>query len=822
MGRRRWHHWRSGHKHLVSNINMNKILKFIKGSLLTLLAIAVFSLSIGPAVNTSNETDVNTSVYEVSIGDNAFAQADKKKDTFVDDVLKAGDENLKKRAELKAKAEADAKAKTDAKAGSDTKAGTDSGDSSKKDSTKEKPKEASLPEDTVKKIAAQSQIIFKIFHPAIFFFTKHISNLMGTDLIFGEGMGKMLKEIWIVNRNIVNIAFVLILLFMALKYIFGNDENTDLKKLLPMFALALIAVNFTWLGSKLIIDSANVATNVVFAIPKGMGPVKGLAKTKDVECKIKKDGSGTEGYGCALTDLYYPTKAGSHKHMKANECKTADVAGRYKAAYGGLETTDGSSSGERKDSPFYGRATYCWENLDLAKYDNTNAAYHLTYGMARVQNLPVAKAGEKITDVAIGTLFAFIIEIIYLLTFLALFIALVFRVAFLWILVAFSPFIVLLMFLGKLGAGGEGGDIKKYLSLQAFASWAFAPAKVAAVWTVGFIMITAGQLSTTNIFAKLDNQGLVTGKVYQVSSLFNGIETIQELMWLIMTIIIIWMGTFAVLSKLEAVGPLLDKINQKGIGVAKFVASSPKWAPIIPTIDPNTGKMDWKNRTSIAKFEREIHEKVSAYTGGHISPNREKQILDKYRKASNINQLRDSKDGKSAYGHLVTASGMTHEEIKGKSQDELKNFLNEHPEIKKSGNAADLAKGIHDHARTQKTVDKVSAPVPPKAQAASAKTLSQPEVAKAVEDGVVAGLQRERFAASQQDIKKAVDELKKSSPKLTQNQAIVEVIKKLKATPGVVKPLPQTTGTPAQKQSTPKKEGGNTGGDTSGTQTKHP
>ncbi len=664
---------------------MNKIPKFIKGALLSLLAIAMFSLSVSPALEAANGNTPNTAAYELSIGNQAFAQANN--------------------------------------AGS----GSGSGSNATTPSSSQKPKEAAIPEDTVKSIATKAQIIFKIFHPAIFFFTKHISNLMGTDLIYAGGMGEMLQKIWVVNRNIVNIAFVLILLFMALKYIFGSEENTDLKKLLPTFAIALIAVNFTWLGGKLIIDAANVATNVVFAIPKGMGPVKTIAPEK-LECKIKPDHSGTEGYGCSPKELYFPTKATKYKHMLASECESQKIDDRYKVAYGGLKTTDGSSSGENKNSPYYGTATYCWENLDLAKFDNTNAAFHLTYGMARVQNLPVAKANESIGDVLISTIFAFIIELVYLLSFLAVFIALIFRIAMLWILVAFSPFIVLLMFLGKLGQNGES-EVSKYLSLKAFGDWAFAPTRVAAVWAVGFIMISAGQLTTGDILAKIDAQGKITSKAYQVSSLFNGIETLQDLMWLLMTIIIIWIGTFAALSKLEIAKPILDKIQQTGSKVAKFAATAPLWAPILPTIDPNTGKMDWKNRTSFTKMHKDTMGMMDSYMGGTISPKEEVKALKTFkgRSGAEIAQLKALADKpKELAQKMSTLSGLSLANLANRQPADLTKFLQEHSSIN-ADEANKLAPKIIQGAKGEKgkTYEKVSAKPP---TTPTAKPLTQAEV----------------------------------------------------------------------------------------------
>ncbi len=218
--------------------------------------------------------------------------------------------------------------------------------------------------------------------------------------------------------------------------------------------------------------------------------------------------------------------------------------------------------------------------------------------MARVQNLTQADTGKDISKVAIGTLFTLIIQIVYLIAFLAMYLALIIRVAALWIMMAFSPFLVLMYYLTK-DLNIQAGGVETNFSIAAFTKWAFVPAAVGAVWSVGFIMITTGQTMSGDIFTTLNDTGAITGKVFSASSLFLGMESLQQFIWLIMTIGIIWVGTFAALSKLPVVGAVTGAIKGYGDRIGKVVGSVPKWAPIIPLYDYKTGKLDWSKRVGL-------------------------------------------------------------------------------------------------------------------------------------------------------------------------------------------------------------------------------
>ena len=425
-------------------------------------------------------------------------------------------------------------------------------------------------------VAKASTYVNNIFNPLIHFLTFGIGAFLGNDYIFAGAMGTMLHTIWVISRNIVNIVFVLILLFMALKHIFRQDD-TDIAKTLPKFVIMLIAVNFSWLAGKLILDAGNVATNVVFAIPAGIQGIAGETIDTMINtnpCSVP--GNEVKG-SCSASKVYWPGDRNKTYNVSEATC-TPDfmkqIEKEYAKAY--------PKGGKPDPNTFLAKkAIICWQQIKPSDYNQNNASYYLTYSMARVQNLTRANTKDEIGQLAIGTMFSMIMQIVYLAAFGSLYIALIARVAMLWILMAFSPFIVLLMFAKEIGLGGGMAD--EYLSIPAFAEWAFVPAKVGAVWTIGFIMITAGQSMGKDVFATLNADGTLKANIFSANSLFLGMDTFQQFIWLLMTTGIIWMGTFAVLGKLKVVGSTLAKIGSAGEHFVGELGHLGMQVPIIPT-----------------------------------------------------------------------------------------------------------------------------------------------------------------------------------------------------------------------------------------------
>lgn len=430
--------------------------------------------------------------------------------------------------------------------------------------------------DLAKKVAQAFTLVNHLFNPLIHFFTFQIGNFLNNDYIYGDKMGEMLHGLWVIVRNIVNIIFALLLLVIAFINVVqpSSDSNYGFKKMLPKFALLLIAVNFSWLGTKVILDAANVVTNVVFAIPSGISPIaeKGLKQCHYDTTLGRFNGS------CQL-DISYVSADGDKEDVNysAEDCpKEEDVEKSYK--------TKAAVTTENGTVNYMNKRIFCWKTMDLNDYNQNNASLFLSHGVIKIQEL--GKYSQPgIDKIFIGTIFALVLQIVFLTAFLVLWITLVVRIAVLWIMVAFSPLFVLAWFIKDFNI-----DLPDEISFGTFMEYAFVPAKVGAVLSVGIVMIVAGQGMSKDWFQKplLDGQ---SGKGYIMTSgtFFGGITSIQEFIWLLMVVIIVWQGIFKALEKTSIVKTFTDQIKGYGEKAAGLVASSPKWAPIIPIYNEKGG-----------------------------------------------------------------------------------------------------------------------------------------------------------------------------------------------------------------------------------------
>lgn len=463
----------------------------------------------------------------------------------------------------------------------------------------------------VKKVADLVTFTHSFFLPVISFFSYQIGNFLGSDYVYNGSMGQMLQKIWVISRNLVNIAFVFILLYLALRTIFDPKFGTDeLKTKLLTFVLLLVAVNFSWLATKVVLDAANVATNIVFAIPSGISNPPNYGKLSAGKCEINAPNEPIKG-ACYPTAIMAPSDSGRNPVLYWEDTEgDSDNCAKVKKGYMGQPDSaykaDGTlnvripdkydtSTGTYTPSPggaseinekLQHRTSICVENLNLFSYNQNTATIYLTYGMARIQNLVNSTAGTGDAPMlAVGSLMSLIMQLAYTVSLIFLFIVLIIRMGMLWLFVAFSPFMVMVLWF-KDGNIKEDQSLGKYkFGFHEFTNWAFAPVKVGAVFAVSFIMISAGQsmgdVKTTLVDKVLSGTGFVF-QILEPQSFFMGIGSLQTLIWLIMSLVVMWMGVFAVLSDMSIIGPISQKIGGWGNYIGEMIATSPYWAPVLP------------------------------------------------------------------------------------------------------------------------------------------------------------------------------------------------------------------------------------------------
>ena len=475
---------------------------------------------------------------------------------------------------------------------------------------KEAPRNPADYKAMVDKIANLAHTSHRIFAPLINLFAFQIGNFLGTDYIYHGAMGQMLHEIWVISRNLVNITLVFLLLWLALKVIFNPKfELGNLKDKLIMFTLVAVAVNFSWLGTKVVLDAANVVTHVVFAIPSGIGTETALP-----QCEINNPEEPFRG-ACVPTAIYGPVSNDKPVLYYEDTASETDNCSKLKADYADaydLETGEMKTPQDPLNEKYHGRTVICMENLNLIKYSQNTAVIYMTYGMARIQNIIYANKSTELDQLSVGILMSFIMQMAYTISLLALFITMIIRVAALWIFVAFSPFMVLMIYF-KGDDSDPSSSLREYFDIGPFLKWAFVPAKLGAVLVVSFIMITAGQSVGDYNMALFDNtesKAGIVNKILEPQSLFMGIGSLQTFIWLLMTIAILWIGVFKVVETMPVLGKITEKINGIGRSWAEAVATLPYKAPILPL-----GKGGEKQSIEQTLAPLDLGGRIRKYTG---------------------------------------------------------------------------------------------------------------------------------------------------------------------------------------------------------------
>lgn len=438
----------------------------------------------------------------------------------------------------------------------------------------------------IAEVASKANRAHRFFAPLVNVFSFHIGNFLGTDFVYEGQMGMMLQKIWVISRNMVNIAFVFILLWLALNTIFNPGFPLDeLKKKLLIFALLLIGVNFSWLATKVVLDASNVVTHAVFAIPSGItAPPSSPCEINGVEDPVRGSCYPTVIIAPVDTGITKPLVFAANSAVKDDNNKCDKMIELYDKAYekdNQGNYTVRKSTIDNPDVDVRGRMGICMENLNLINYNQNTAVIYLTYGMARIQNLVTSIGSQKIDDLVVSVIMSLVIQLAYTLSLLALFIALVIRTAMLWFFVAFSPFLVLVIwFKGKEDVAM--GEFK--FGYNEFINWAFVPAKVGAVFVVSFIMISTGQAAGDAGSRLVDNINSSTGVDFQIpeiSTIFNGIGSLYQFVWLLMSLVILWMGVFGILGEMAIVKSVTNKIGDYGKELGGLVATLPYKAPIM-------------------------------------------------------------------------------------------------------------------------------------------------------------------------------------------------------------------------------------------------
>jgi hypothetical protein len=382
---------------------------------------------------------------------------------------------------------------------------------------------------------------------------------LSTDFLTDPNMLTNLNQIWILSRDIVNLAFALMLIGVAIYTIITAKKELITGKMVH-FVTAVILVNFSWFFPRVIIDISNIMTSAVFSIPNML---------PNFSCRMPGERATDPDRACrVILDVLILPRSEQTQRLSPNYYCNQVLADPTPVVY-----------------------CNCLGALACYKEGEFSAAQSLAPGHAMINGLAVSFA--RITAMAkvpgsaidpgsgasqnaivtslramISTIMAAVVLMAAALPLIALAIGMIIRMLILWVCVAFMPFAFLgYAWNGKLGIPEPWPS--KYDVWNNFVTAAFLPVIVAVPFAIGFVM-----LSTTAQIQE-PTTGLVFG-----TPILEGITTWWRLMWQGAAIGIIYTGAFSAMEKNELINSVTGKVKGFGDNIIGAAASAPQLIPI--------------------------------------------------------------------------------------------------------------------------------------------------------------------------------------------------------------------------------------------------
>lgn len=404
-------------------------------------------------------------------------------------------------------------------------------------------------------------ILQRVFWPVLLM----IGSLMQNDILFGAGMEQRLLEVWVNIRNIVNILFVLVLLGIALYNVVGAGENYHFKTILPKFIIALIAVNFTFIGMKVVLDGVNIVSTALFALPDS------------VEKTLKSGGpSGSDKIGILSIEEANGICGAIYGGVNINEPE-GKASYQQNLAEAQKQNPNTFCQPEPGGTPSTYMRSSAVKFFSGMNAKNAALVMAVTLGRANLFDKVYVNA-KKLTmgNLVLNTLFTIILYVVYGTAYVALFVTLLIRLVALWVMIAISPLIVLPAVLPEniKGMLGEGGEIGKK-----FIKNAIVPIPVALVMSVGFVMLRG--LQSANLSTSPDP--FINNPTLSLDLLTSGITSLQQLIVCGGMVAFVWVGVFEAMKGTyaeHAVDAIKNTVSGAGKALGKFAVGS---IPLFPT-----------------------------------------------------------------------------------------------------------------------------------------------------------------------------------------------------------------------------------------------
>lgn len=454
--------------------------------------------------------------------------------------------------------------------------------------------------DQISFLVAAQKFLNRLIWPILFM----IGGLMDNSLLFGSGMESRLREIWIPIRNIVNMLFVIVLVGIALYNVLGiGDENGSysIKAILPKIVVGIIAVNFSFIGIKVFLDAINVLTVSIFTLPsqvdEGLGRI--ITDSKQDEPTIKRICAAFRSSEAQdITDdakLKEIDKAAVHRAVAGIFQNHKDYAAKFTNKINPTDTwqqidekVQTALAGDQAALDEYNKELTAGENGQICKgnvfgeagkgflsrWNSRNAALAMAINMGKIvyyEDVPVDV--KNLEQLAINTIFSFMMWLIYAASFIALFVVLLARLVVMWLAIALSPVLLLMLAVPAIKESISGfGDIQ-----SKFVQNAIAPLGIALSMTIGWVMLRALQGINS-----IGSDSILTFNSTGPTIPVVGISTLQDLIVALGTVAVVWMGVFTAASSSIA-APVTDWMKTQLSNAGSFIGNLPlKHIPLVP------------------------------------------------------------------------------------------------------------------------------------------------------------------------------------------------------------------------------------------------
>lgn len=406
----------------------------------------------------------------------------------------------------------------------------------------------------------------------VFIFLTILLDPLFFSLNEGNAFVEMLNQVWILSRDLMNIAFALILIGAAV-YTIVTANKELVTSHLKTFVLSVVLINFSWFIPRIIIDVGNIAAATIYGIPS-------LVHQEGLEdCKFN---SSRDVPGLSCTPI--PDQEDSFS------CPCGMVAD----ARFFLDTPEYEAIKRcNDDDPNNNGGCLIWENINgwhcplgpvmcvqMQRLTNDVANHSailngLIVNHARLQGLAMLpkstgqSTNSQMIIFVVQEAIVVFMHVALLFPLLAILIAFAIRIPVLWLTVAFMPF----LFLKYVLPSQYTTEYPEKL-MENFLKAAFLPALVAIPFAIGFLLVNAG--------ANMMGVALDWERLNFIKLDVGSVSTLWQLLWYLITIGVIWVGVFAVLDKVGIMGMGSQAIKSVGESLGRLAVKAPFSLPIIP------------------------------------------------------------------------------------------------------------------------------------------------------------------------------------------------------------------------------------------------